>query len=139
MPETFRGLLFGGLPIRIKTAIVYLSGREARLNDLINAVGEKTALLDAAIRQLGKRGQAYAEAESNYRMALSKAILEERANGTPVTIISDICKGKSDIAKLRFQRDCAEVVYKSAMEAINSYKLQIRIMDAQIEREWHSG
>ena len=97
------------------------------MNDLINAVGEKTALLDAAIRQLGKRGQAYAEAESNYRMALSKAILEERANGTPVTIISDICKGKSDIAKLRFQRDCAEVVYKSAMEAINSYKLQIRI------------
>lgn len=109
------------------------------MNDLINAVGEKTALLDAAIRQLGKRGQAYAEAESNYRMALSKAILEERANGTPVTIISDVCKGKSDIAKLRFQRDCAEVVYKSAMEAINSYKLQIRIMDAQIEREWHSG
>ena len=43
------------------------------MNDLINAVGEKTALLDAAIRQLGKRGQAYAEAESNYRMALSKA------------------------------------------------------------------
>lgn len=109
------------------------------MNDLINAVGEKTALLDAAIRQLGKRGQAYAEAESNYRMALSKAILQERANGTPVTIISDVCKGKSDIAKLRFQRDCAEVVYKSAMEAINSYKLQIRIMDAQIEREWHSG
>ena len=71
------------------------------MNDLINAVGEKTALLDAAIRQLGKRGQAYAEAESNYRMALSKAILEERANGTPVTIISDVCKGKSDIAKLR--------------------------------------
>lgn len=30
------------------------------MNDLINAVGEKTALLDAAIRQLGKRGQAYA-------------------------------------------------------------------------------
>nr|DAE93859.1 MAG TPA: hypothetical protein [Caudoviricetes sp.]DAJ00708.1 MAG TPA: hypothetical protein [Caudoviricetes sp.] len=139
MTEKFRGLLFGGLPIRIKTANVYLSGREALMNDLINAVGEKTALLDAAIRQLGKRGQAYAEAESNYRMALSKAILEERANGTPVTIISDICKGKSDIAKLRFQRDCAEVVYKSAMEAINSYKLQIRIMDAQIEREWHSG
>ena len=53
MTEKFRGLLFGGLPIRIKTANVYLSGREALMNDLINAVGEKTALLDAAIRQLG--------------------------------------------------------------------------------------
>lgn len=35
------------------------------MNDLINAVGEKTALLDAAIRQLGKRGQAYAETVIN--------------------------------------------------------------------------
>lgn len=107
--------------------------------ELIQQIGQKSALLDAAIRALGKRGQAYAEAESNYRMALTKAILEERANGTPVTVISDICRGKPEIAKLRFERDCAEVVYKSAMEAINSYKLQIRIMDAQVEREWHSA
>ena len=57
----------------------------------------------------------------------------ERVNGTPVTIISDVCRGKKEIAKLRFERDCAEVVYKSAQEAINSYKLQIRILDAQIQ------
>lgn len=109
------------------------------MHDLINAIGEKTALLDEAIRQMGKRGHAYAEAESNYRIALAKAILQEREKGTPVTIISDICKGKLEIAKLRFERDCAEIMYKSALEAINNYKLQIRILDSQIEREWHSG
>lgn len=107
--------------------------------DLVAQIGQKTALLDAAIKALSKRGQAYAEAEKEYRLALSKTILEERANGTPVTVISDICRGKPEIAKLRFERDCAEVVYKSAMEAINNYKLQIRVLDAQIEREWHSG
>lgn len=107
--------------------------------DLVAQVGQKTALLDAAIQALSKRGRAYAEAEREYRLALSKMILEERANGTPVTVISDICRGKPEIARLRFERDCAEVVYKSAMEAINNYKLQIRVLDAQIEREWHSG
>ena len=55
-----------------------------------------------------------------------------------MTIIGDICKGNKEISALRFKRDCAEIAYKSALEAINSYKLQIRIMDAQIEREWHS-
>lgn len=53
-----------------------------------------------------------------------------------MTIISDICRGSTQIAGLRFERDCAEVVYKSAMEAINSMKLQIRLMDSQLGREW---
>ena len=108
----------------------------AEIFDLVNAIGEKTTLLDSAIRQLGKRGEAYAEAEREYRVAYAKRILEERDKGTPVTIISDLCKGDYEIATLRFKRDCAEVVYKSAAEAINSYKLQIRIMDSQLTREW---
>lgn len=106
------------------------------MDDLVNAIGEKVALLDAAITQLGKRGRAYAQAEMDYKIALAKKILEERDRGVPVTIISDICRGNPLIAKLRFERDCAEVVYKSAMEAINSYKLQIRLMDSQLSREW---
>ena len=104
--------------------------------DLISEIGAKSALLDAAVKQLGIRGKAYAQAERDYKVALSKKIMEERANGTTVTIISDVCRGDSDIARLRFERDCAEVVYKSAMEAIQSIKLQIRILDAQVAREW---
>ena len=50
--------------------------------------------------------------------------------------MSDICRGSEEIAQLRFKRDCAEVVYKSAQEAINSYKLQLRLLDAQLDREW---
>ena len=106
------------------------------MHDLINEIGHKSRLLDAAIRELGVRGRAYAQAERDYRVAMSRKILEERDKGTPVTIISDVCRGTPEIAKLRFERDCAEVVYKSAMEAINGYKLQIRILDAQVGREW---
>ena len=54
----------------------------------------------------------------------------------PVTIISDVCRGSAEIAGLRFERDCAEVFYKSAQEAVNSMKLQLRLLDNQLEREW---
>lgn len=104
--------------------------------DLIEELGAKTALLDKAISQLGIRGRTFAQAEHDYKVALSKRILEHRADGMPVTIISDVCRGEPEIARLRLERDISEVVYKSALEAINSYKLQIRILDAQIEREW---
>lgn len=104
--------------------------------DLISEIGAKSAMLDTAVKQLGIRGKAYAQAERDYKVALAKKIMQEREKGTPVTIVSDICRGDTEIARLRFERDCAEVVYKSAMEAIQSIKLQIRILDAQIEREW---
>lgn len=106
------------------------------MNDLVNEIASKTALLDKAVLQFGHRGRTYAQAEHDYRVALSKRILEHRADGMPVTIISDVCRGEPDIARLRLERDIAETVYNSAREAIQSYKLQIRILDAQLEREW---
>ena len=121
------------------TSIAAESVRKQPMDNLVAEIAEKTELLDTAVEKLKRRGKAFAKAESIYRAELAKAILEERANGTPVTIISDICRGKPEIARLRLDRDCKEVLYKSAAEAINNYKLQIRILDAQIEREWHSG
>lgn len=106
------------------------------MNDLINEIGQKSRMLDAAIRELKVRGVAYSQAERDYRVALAEKMLKERDNGIPATICSDICRGDKTIARLRFERDCAEVVYKSALEAINAMKLQIRILDAQVEREW---
>lgn len=103
---------------------------------LYQELQSKTDLLDVAVRELRSRGSAFAQAERDYRVALAKAVIDERSNGTPVTIISDVCRGKPEIAKLRFERDCAEVVYKSAMEAINSLKLQLRLIENQIQREW---
>ena len=104
--------------------------------DLIQEIGAKSALLDAAIKQLGIRGRAYAQAEHDYRVSMRKKILDERSKGTPVTIISDLCRGDPEVAKLRLERDIALTIYESAKEAIAGYKLQIRIIDSQIEREW---
>lgn len=107
-------------------------------SDLIQEIGDKCRLLDVAISELKRRGKSYAEAERDYRVAVAKTILTQREQGTPVTVISDICRGDPAIAKLRFERDCAEVVYKSALEAIQAIKLQIRLLDNQVSREWGS-
>ena len=43
---------------------------------------------------------------------------------------------RQQIAKLRMERDIAEALYKSALEAINIYKLKVRIMENQYDKEW---
>lgn len=104
--------------------------------DLMLDLQGKVQLLDKALQQLGKRGRDYAEAEREYRVALAKKIAAERDKGTPVTIISDVCRGSQEVANAKFQRDTAETVYKSALEAINVYKLQLKLLENQIDREF---
>lgn len=105
--------------------------------DLVTEMQSKTAMLDAALSQLGKRGRELAQAEHDYRVSLAEKILHERDGGMPVTIINDVCRGDRKIAKLKLQRDIAQTMYETAMEAINVYKVQVRVMENQIEREWH--
>ena len=78
---------------------------------------------------------AYAQAERDYRVAKAKAILREREKGTAATITLDLVKGDREVSRLCFERDCAEVLYRSALEAIQSTKLQLRLIDAQLSRE----
>ena len=104
--------------------------------DLYIELSAKVNMLDKALQQLGVRGRAYAKAEQDYRIALAQKMLTERESGTPVTIISDICRGDRQIAGLKFERDVAEVSYKAGLEACNVYKLQIRTLEGQIEREY---
>lgn len=104
--------------------------------DLYNQLDQKTHLLDVAVRELRQRGTAYAQAERDYRVAKAKAILREREKGTAATITIDLVKGDNEVSRLCFERDCSEVLYRSALEAIQSIKLQLRLLDAQLTREY---
>lgn len=104
--------------------------------DLYSQLDQKTRLLDVAVRELRQRGTAYAQAERDYRVAKAKAILREREKGTAATITLDLVKGDREVSRLCFERDCAEVLYRSALEAIQSTKLQLRLLDAQLTREY---
>lgn len=78
----------------------------------------------------------YARKEYHYRVELSKELVKLRAEGQAVTHLADIARGKEFIAKLRFDRDIAEGLVKSAEEGINFYKLKIRELEAQYNREY---
>lgn len=92
--------------------------------------------LDQAQRTLRPNKQALAQAEKDYKEALSKKALELRDEGMAVTLMDKVIYGLPSISLLRFKRDCAEGVYEANQEAINVIKLQIRLTEAEIEREW---
>lgn len=105
---------------------------------LYNELDDKVKMLDLALSEFRKRGEVLAKSKRDYQAALSKEILIQRDNGMPVTIISDICRGMPEIADLRFKKDVAEALYKSAGEAIQCTKLTIRIIESQINRDFNS-
>jgi hypothetical protein len=104
--------------------------------DLWSELSEKRALLDKAIDTLASNGYDLAEKERDYRIAINKKALELKDNNMPVTLINTIIYGYDDIAKLRFNRDTAQVKYNSNNEYINTIKLQLRILENQISREY---
>lgn len=104
--------------------------------DLWNEINEKRNLLDKAIDTLASNGYDLAEKQRKYKIAINKKALELRVEDTPVTLINTIIYGYEDIAKLRFERDTAEVKYNANNEYINTLKLQLRILENQLGREY---
>ena len=104
--------------------------------DLYNELQSKTRQLDVAIKQLRTTGTEYAQAERSYKVLLREECLKLRDSGMAVGMIDKTCYGIPSVAEARFKRDIAEVVYKANQEAINSIKLQMRLIEAQLSREW---
>lgn len=104
--------------------------------DLYSELQQKQKQLDASIRELRKSGTAYAEAERDYKILLRKECLILRDSGMAIGMIDKTCYGIPSVAEARFKRDVAETVYKANLEAINSIKLQLRLIEGQINREW---
>ena len=104
--------------------------------DLYETLQQKTRELDVAVRSLRKTGNAYAEAERDYKVLLRQECLKLRDEGVAIGMIDKICYGIPSVAEKRFQRDVAKVTYEANQEAINSIKLQMRLLEAQISREW---
>lgn len=109
------------------------------MQDLYAQLDELTDRLMEELDTCKTSGCQYAANEAEYRKALRIAILEERDRGTPATLTGDLCRGREDIAEKKRLRDCSEAIYKASQEAINVYKLRIRMLDAQIARVWNSG
>ena len=108
------------------------------MQDLMKRLEELNAELDESIKLLRKNGTNAAEAERKYKMLLRQECLKARDEGMAVGLIEKTCYGIPSVADARFERDVAEAVYKANQEHINIKKLQLRIVENQISREWNN-
>lgn len=104
--------------------------------DLYNELNVKTQQLEASIKSLRVNGTEYAKAERDYKILLRQECLRLRDEGMAIGMIDKTCFGIPSVAEARFKRDVAESVYKANQEAINSIKLQLRLIENQLQREW---
>lgn len=104
--------------------------------DLFNTLQQKSKELDTAVRQLRTSAYNYAKAYTEYRIAIAEETIKERDKKTPVTVTSDLVRGLPRVAKLKFEEILQEGIYKANQESIQAIKLQIRLLDAQMQREY---
>ena len=100
---------------------------------------ELNNLLTSALSEYKKRGQDYAKAYRDYRVKVAQKLLQLKADGMPVTISYDIARGDEEVAKAKEQEIITECLYKSCQEAINVYKLKIKILQSQIDNDYVNG
>jgi hypothetical protein len=109
---------------------------EAEGYDLYLQLQAKTKRLYAAVDELRVAGRDLAAAEKAYKVALCQESLKLRDDGMAVGMIDKVVYGVKTVADLRCKRDIAESAYDATKEAINAIKLDIRVIDGQISREW---
>ena len=106
--------------------------------DLTIELNEKVRQLEISIKELRNSGTSYATAERDYKILLRQECLKLRDEGMAIGMIDKTCYGIPSVAEARFKRDVAEAVYKANLAAINSIKLQLRLIENQISREYGS-
>lgn len=107
--------------------------------DLYNELQRLLNDLNISIRKLRETGSDFAEAERNYKITLRQEALKLRAEKSmPVTLIQQVVYGVPEVANKRYTRDVKEAIYQANQEAINSIKLQIRVIEGQLNREWNN-
>lgn len=104
--------------------------------ELYEELDSLTKQLDISIKSLRKTGSDYALAEQKYKVLLRQECLKLRDEGMAVGMITLTCYGIPSVAEARFKRDVCESIYLANKEAIASIKLKMRLIGAQIQREW---
>ena len=104
--------------------------------ELYQELERKLRQLDVCIRQLRQTGSEFAEAEREYQISKRDTCLRLKAEGMAVGMISMVCKGEPTVASKLYDRLAKEAIYKANQEAVMSLKLQIRVLDNQISREY---
>ena len=106
------------------------------MSDLLIELEKARQDLDKSMRLLRQHGNDFAQAEHDYQVIKAQTVLVMKSNGCPVTEINMSIKGQPAVAEAMLERDIAKVMYEANQEHINVKKLDIRVLENQIAREW---
>ena len=109
------------------------------MQDLMEEMKRMKDELHRSMKMLRQNGNALAQAENKYQCTKAQTVAMMKADGCPMTEISLSIKGQADVAEAMLKRDLAKVMYESNQEHINVVKLELRVIESQIEREWNNG
>lgn len=104
--------------------------------DLLNELNYKTQQLSLSLKKLSENGSEYAKCEKEYKILLRQEVLKLRNEGEAIGVIQLTCYGIPSVAEARFKRDVSEAIYRANQEAINTLKLEIRLIESQLQREY---
>lgn len=100
---------------------------------LITEIERLRKELNDTVGKLQKAGYEKAKAEYTYRIALAKELLINKDKGLAATLNNDVSRGNEEIAKLKFNRDVAETNYEATLEKLRAIKIELGIVERQIE------
>lgn len=104
--------------------------------DLMLELQAKIKQLEKAVQDLRTNGTELAKAERDYKVLLRQECMKLRDEGTPIGMIDKVCYGIPSVAEARYKRDVAKITYDANQDFINSIKLQLRLIESQISREY---
>lgn len=106
------------------------------MQDLMNELDTMRQELHDSMRRLRRNGEALAQKEHDYQLIKAQTVLLMKAQGCTITEIQLSIKGQPAVAEALLERDKAKTMYEANQEHINVVKLELRVIENQIRREW---
>ena len=111
--------------------------------DVVKIFNEREELsksLSESYSHLWDKGREYARADHHYKIAYKKEVfLLHEIDKVAWTTCPSLAHGdetRNNVAKLRLARDMAKIEYEVMQEKIQGIKLQLRLIESQLERDW---
>jgi len=105
--------------------------------DLFNERENLSRSLSDSYQHLWQKGQESAKTEHQYKIANKVEIFRlHEEEKVAWTVCQTLAHGDQKVADLRLARDLAKVQYDVMQEKIQGIKLQLRLIESQLERDW---
>lgn len=109
------------------------------MQDLMEEMKRMKDELHRSMKMLRQNGEALARKEHDYQVIKAQEWRRLKADGWTSTDLQSTIKGQPLVSDAMFERDTARVMYEANQEHINVVKLELRVLENQIAREWSSN